>query len=236
MSNPQNNFNHYNTPRHGRISSRSGIEAISPPQGRSASGPQFRGHRPVPTVSYGRDHVPTDLQNWHGQSHVPFLRWAYAVRNSRGDAHSNYNFDPDVNVAIRVSETIDAFDQEPRLVHELILSIANPELGHDSMAWIKENRPLVEMLLYRHHQHHGGLILPPMAPAVQVMREFEIAVTNARQRGMPYEHDDFPRIKFPSWNTAAPAFSCPRDRRGPDGGFGGFGSNVGGTNTGSFWN
>ncbi|KAF2848523.1 hypothetical protein T440DRAFT_536333 [Plenodomus tracheiphilus IPT5] len=200
--------NTYGTPRHGRVSSRSGVQSISPSQGGGPRGEQFPGHQPTPTVTYGRDDVPSDLQRWNGQSMIPFLRWGFTVRDERGNAHPNYSFDPDVNNAIRLSETIDDFDRDPRLVHELILRIANPDLGHPSMEWIRANRSLVEIFLYRHHKFHGGLVLPPMAPAVQVLRNYEVAVAQARQQGIVFEDDRYPRIAFPPWLVSYPAYEC----------------------------
>lgn len=90
----------------------------------------------------------------------------------------------------------DAFDNDPRLINELILRIANPDLGHSSMDSIRQNRSLVEMLLYRHYQRHGGLVLPPLAPAVNAMRTHEDALVYARPN--PNNPND-PRITFPVW-------------------------------------
>lgn len=36
---------------------------------------------------------------------TPFLRWAFAVEEN-GRIHPNHNFDPDMNNAIHISETI----------------------------------------------------------------------------------------------------------------------------------
>jgi hypothetical protein len=83
------------------------------------------------------------------------------------------------------------------MIHELILRVANPALGHPAMDWIRQNRSLVELLLYRHFQRHGGLVLPPVAAAVQVMRDHEAAVAAARQAGL--HPDNCPRIRFPVW-------------------------------------
>jgi hypothetical protein len=82
-------------------------------------------------------------------------------------------------------------------VHELILRIANPDLGHPSMDWIRANRSLVDILLYRHYQRHGGLILPPMDPALQAMQAHEEAVNAARAAGT-----ELPHITFPSFGAA----------------------------------
>jgi hypothetical protein len=89
---------------HGRIPSLSGVQPISP-QGRSIA----PGHRPIPTVAVAHNRQPTELQSWNGRSMTPFLRWAYAVRDDRGREHPNYNFNADVDNAIRVSETIVSF-------------------------------------------------------------------------------------------------------------------------------
>ncbi|KAL1798408.1 hypothetical protein ACET3X_002445 [Alternaria dauci] len=102
-----------------------------------------------------------------------------------------------MNNAIFLSETIDDSDRNPALVHELILRIANPELGHASMDWIRQNRSLVHILLYRHYQRYGGLMLPPTAPAIQAMRAHETAVNSARAAGATA--DQLPHIVFPSF-------------------------------------
>jgi hypothetical protein len=65
------------------------------------------------------------------------------------------------------------------------------------MDWIRANRSLVDILLYRHYQHHGGLILPPMDPALQAMRAHEEAVNAARATG-----SELPHITFPSFGPA----------------------------------
>jgi hypothetical protein len=60
------------------------------------------------------------------------------------------------------------------------------------MDWIRANRSLVDILLYRHYQRHGGLILPPMDPALQAMRAHEEAVNAARAAGTALPHTTFP--------------------------------------------
>jgi hypothetical protein len=69
------------------------------------------------------------------------------------------------------------------------------------MDWIIQNRSLVQMLLYRHYQRHGGLILPPMLPAREVLGEYEREVQQARQvhPRLDSTHESYPRIKFPNW-------------------------------------
>ncbi|OWY58471.1 hypothetical protein AA0120_g11166 [Alternaria tenuissima] len=196
--------NPYNTPRHGRIPSRTGIEPLSPPH---VVQPPLPGHRIPPTVHHLREDVPTPLQRWNGESVTPFMRWAYTVRDNSGQARPNYNYDPDMNNAIFLSETIDDFDRNPALIHELILRIANPELGHASMDWIRQNRSLVDILLYRHYQQYGGLMLPPTAPAIQAMRSHETAVNSARSAGAT--PDQLPHISFPSFGPP-PDDSVPK--------------------------
>ncbi|KAG9194090.1 hypothetical protein G6011_04125 [Alternaria panax] len=186
--------NPYSTPRHGRIPSRTGIKPLSPPQ---VHQPPLPGHRAPPTVHHLREDAPTPLQRWNGESVSPFMRWAYTVRDGSGQAKPNHNYDPDMNNAIFLSETIDDFDRNPALVHELILRIANPELGHASMDWIRQNRSLVDILLYRHYQRYGGLMLPPTAPAIQAMRAHERAVNTARAAGAT--SDQLPHITFPAF-------------------------------------
>ncbi|KAF7674770.1 hypothetical protein GT037_007530 [Alternaria burnsii] len=186
--------NPYNAPRHGRIPSRTGIELLSPPH---FSQPPLPGHRIPPTVHHLREDVPTPLQRWNGESVTPFMRWAYTVRDNSRQARPNYNYDPDMNNAIFLSETIDDFDRNPALIHELILRIADPELGHASMDWIRQNRSLVDILLYRHYQQYGGLMLPPTAPPIQAMRSHETAVKSARSAGAT--PDQLPHISFPSF-------------------------------------
>jgi hypothetical protein len=94
----------YSTPRHGRIPSRTGIEPLSPPsQAQQLPSPN---HRTPPTVHHLREEAPTPLQRWNGESVTPFMRWAYMVRDAQGQARPNYNYDPDMNNAIYLSETI----------------------------------------------------------------------------------------------------------------------------------
>jgi hypothetical protein len=71
---------------------------------------------------------------------------------------------------------------------------------------IRQNRSMVEMLLYRHYQRHGGLILPPMAPAVEAMRTHETAVQQVREEygrrtGRKLPDEMMPRIQFPNWSV-----------------------------------
>lgn len=93
----------YGAPRHGRIASQSGIQPFFQRGPQTPLPPHFR---PTPTVHRAADQPPNDLQRWNGESVSPFMRWAYAVLDARGNAHPNYNYDPDMNVAINVSETI----------------------------------------------------------------------------------------------------------------------------------
>ena len=63
-------------------------------------------HRAPPTVHHLREEEPNPLQRWNGSSVSPFMRWAYAVTDARGAVRPNYNYDPDMNNAIYLSETI----------------------------------------------------------------------------------------------------------------------------------
>jgi hypothetical protein len=82
------------TPRHGRIPSTSNAQ------------PAIPGHRTLLTVTVPPRAEPNELQRWAGESLRPFLRWAYAVIDRRGNARPNHDFNPDINNAIHVSETI----------------------------------------------------------------------------------------------------------------------------------
>lgn len=93
----------------------------------------------------------------------------------------------------------DAFDQNPQLAAELVLRIANPELGHPSMDWIIRNRSLVELLLYRHYQRHGGLILPPRQDAVAAMQSHESRIAQIHIASPDLHVDYYPRIVLPNW-------------------------------------
>lgn len=100
----------------------------------------------------------------------------------------------------------DAFDSDPRLIHELILRMAHQDLGHPAMEPVRQNRAMVEMLLYRHYQRHGGIVLPPMAPARDALASHQQAVERAQieylqrtgQQLHP-EHPNYPRMRFPLW-------------------------------------
>jgi hypothetical protein len=68
------------------------------------------------------------------------------------------------------------------------------------MDWIRQNRSLVELLLYRHYQRHGGLVLPPVDPGLQAMRQHEAAVAAARTARVA--EDQLPRVAFPIWDNS----------------------------------
>lgn len=98
-------------PHQGQNPSVSGFQFRITEQGQDQSFPTIpqsppRGYEPTPTVNRGRDEPPTDLQRWSGEHLTPFLRWAFVVRDHNGNARANYNYDPDINNAINLSETI----------------------------------------------------------------------------------------------------------------------------------
>ncbi|KAF2032777.1 hypothetical protein EK21DRAFT_109522 [Setomelanomma holmii] len=230
------------SPRHGRIPSRT-IEPANSPQGQQHALPAGPAspqptYRPIPTVMYGPMQQPTNLQRFAGESVVPFLRWAFTIYDSHDRAKANHDYYPEVDNAVWWSETIDAFDNDSRLIHELILRIADPDLGHPSMEPIRQNRSMVELLLYRHFQRHGGLNLPPTNPAVQAMQQYESTVAQARaQYATTYgvqlmpEDADWPRLKFPIWND----FYGPNAKKSPDGKGKGRGPSSGGMEGKPFW-
>ncbi|KAH7406609.1 hypothetical protein DE146DRAFT_743656 [Phaeosphaeria sp. MPI-PUGE-AT-0046c] len=235
-------------PKHGQIRSvsRTFDTNVTPSRRPYLQGPASppQGHRPIPTVVRPADQSPTDLQRFSEFSITPFCRWAFVVDNGRGGVRANHNYDPDIDNAIWWSETIDAFDNDSRLIHELILRIADQDLGHPAMEPIRQNRAMVEMLLYRHYQRHGGVLLPPMGPANEAMLSHQRAVEQARaQYGQRInsDHPEYPRIRFPSCSSTPKSkgkgpthgrmgegdFSWNHDRRGPPGG-GGWGAGPGG--------
>jgi hypothetical protein len=67
------------------------------------------------------------------------------------------------------------------------------------MDWILGNRSLVEILLYRHYQRHGGLILPPRQDAVAAMQAHEDAVEATHQSDPALHPNFYPRINLPVW-------------------------------------
>jgi len=89
------------------------------------------------------------------------------------------------------------------------------------MEWIRQNRSLVEILLYRHFQRHGGLVLPPLAPALEAMRQYEQAVQDARDEfarrnpGQDLHPDNYPRMVFPIWRQMSSAPNSPKSPLGP---------------------
>lgn len=111
-SHRNNNFPGYHvSPRRGRINSRSGIQPFLQPQGQQQASAQAASSSspivpPTPTVQYDIRDPPTDLQRWNSNSLVPFLRWAYTVRDEHGNANPNYDYDWDTDAAIHLSETI----------------------------------------------------------------------------------------------------------------------------------
>lgn len=80
---------------------------------------------------------------------------------------------------------------------ELILYLVRPEQADPNMATIAQDRRLVVMLLYRHYQRYGGLVLPPIAGARLAIETHAGAVLEARARGVPQEQA--PRVVFPNW-------------------------------------
>ena len=82
------------------------------------------------------------------------------------------------------------------------------------MDWIRANRSLVDILLYRHYQRYGGLMLPPTAAALQTMHQHEAAIAAARAAGV--HPNEYPHINFP-------AFGPPPPREGEAGSPGGKG-------------
>lgn len=75
--------------------------------------------------------------------------------------------------------------------------LISPAFGDQSFAEVAGNAHLVRMILYRHYQRHGGLILPPRAEAQQVVQAHVAALQTARQQGVP--EGQLPRIAFPRW-------------------------------------
>jgi hypothetical protein len=212
------------TPRHGRIRSGTIEQAVVPSQQPYIEGPtsSHHGHSQIPTVVYSRHDVPTELQSYSGESIVPFCRWAFAIFGPNDRARPNHNFDLDIDNAIWWSYTIvsypflphyaepelnyaqDEFDENECLIHELILRIANQDLGHPAMEPIRQNRAMVKVLLYRHFTRHGGVMLPPTAPALQAMDDHQRAVDEARRKhwlatGKELLPDHYPRMRFPKW-------------------------------------
>jgi hypothetical protein len=72
----------------------------------TAAFPLSAAPNPSPVVHHDEEEMPNALQRWNGSSVTPFMRWAYAVRDARGNARPSYNYDPDMNNAIFLSETI----------------------------------------------------------------------------------------------------------------------------------
>ncbi|KAH7066056.1 hypothetical protein BKA63DRAFT_584924 [Paraphoma chrysanthemicola] len=174
------------SPRHGRIRSRT-IESPGSPQGVQRAYPAGptsppQGYRPISTVIYDPNQPPNDLQRFIGLSMEPFLRWAFTIVDERGRVHPNHNYLPDIDnaplTATRASCT-NSFSAFP-----------NRDLGHPAMEHIRQNRSMVELLLYRHYQNHGGLVLPPTAPANEAMRRYGNGVEL-----MP-NSAEWPRLKF----------------------------------------
>jgi hypothetical protein len=118
--------NRYDTPRHGRIPSPGGTQPLSSPQVQAHLVP---GRRPSPVVHHDEEEVPNALQRWNGSSVNPFMRWAYAVRDARGNARPSYNYDPYMNNVIFLSETIvSIFPVYLHLHHDTILSLIRTSL------------------------------------------------------------------------------------------------------------
>ncbi|KAH9862364.1 hypothetical protein J1614_011018 [Plenodomus biglobosus] len=92
----------------------------------------------------------SNFQGWNGQYTVPSLHWGFTVHDERGNARPNCKYYDDLKNAIRFSETIDAFDRDLRLIHELVFRIPDPDLGHPSMNEIRDNHCLVKIFLYSH--------------------------------------------------------------------------------------
>lgn len=80
---------------------------------------------------------------------------------------------------------------------ELILFLTHPQQADQNMATIAQDRRLVEILLYRHYQRHGGLVLPPIAGARAAIEHHAQAVQVAYQQEVPVQYH--PRVVFPNW-------------------------------------
>lgn len=78
-----------------------------------------------------------------------------------------------------------------------MLYLVRPQQADHNMATIARDRRLIMMLLYRHYQRHGGLILSPIATARQAVDIHALAVKSARQQGVL--EDQLPRVIFPNW-------------------------------------
>ncbi|KAH6639584.1 hypothetical protein C7974DRAFT_410544 [Boeremia exigua] len=164
-------------------------------------------HQPIPSVTWNpHQQVANDLQNWAGQTLVPFLRSRFtAIDQNTGRVYTSHNYDPDINRAIRWSEHIDAFDKHPNLMDELVLYLARPEQADKTMSSIAQDRRLITILLYRHYQRHGGLVLPPTADARQAIDYHASAIEIACQQGVQKRH--LPRVVFPNWTFGTESVS-----------------------------
>lgn len=77
---------------------------------------------------------------------------------------------------------------------ELVLFLTHPHQADQNLRTIAHDRRLVTILLYRHYQRHGGLVLPPTAGARRAIDQHATAVQTARQQGLRA-----PRVVFPNW-------------------------------------
>jgi hypothetical protein len=87
------------------------------------------------------------------------------------------------------------FDENYGLLDQVIFCIAHPKLPcHSHVKDIAENRELVVLLLVRHFRKHGGLILPPLAAAVELqeahVRIMEADIAAGRKPAM---------MHYPNW-------------------------------------
>lgn len=86
--------------------------------------------------------------------------------------------------------------------------LSNEKFAHPAMSNIARNLSMVELLLYRHGKNHGGVLLPPMAPANKVLQEYEVTVAQAREayaartgQILQRTSEQCPIITFSKWSV-----------------------------------
>ncbi|KAF2124581.1 hypothetical protein P153DRAFT_390620 [Dothidotthia symphoricarpi CBS 119687] len=137
---------------------------------------------------------------------------------------------PEIMTAEFLAAVVSDFDDHPAMVHLLVYAITNPHLHHHArMRDIMRNREVVALLLVRHYENHGGLILPPMSEGRRANEEYAREVAKAAASGRQVGYD----IAYPNWTARQsmappPGFGGGRnpnvapsvDVRGPAGGYG----------------
>jgi hypothetical protein len=85
-------------------------------------------------------------------------------------------------------------EENEGFLDQVIFGLAYPKLCHEGVKDIAEDREMVILLLIRHFKKHGGLVLPPMGPALSLQeKHVEVVRQDIAAGRMPS------RMYYPKW-------------------------------------